>query len=117
MRLRLESLLQCGYQSRLANARLACQQDHAASTLRGLAPTAQEQLQFLFTPYQRRKAGLVLRLEPALHCARGKHLPCLDWIGQALEHHSSQIAVLEEPAGQPSRAWRDQHLTGLRERL
>src|SRR6516225_4895553 len=32
--------------------------------------------------YQRNKAGLVLRLEPALHRARGKYLPCLDWIGQ-----------------------------------
>jgi hypothetical protein len=38
MRLRLESLLQRGYQSRLADARLACKQDHAAFTFRGLVP-------------------------------------------------------------------------------
>ena len=63
MRLRLEPLLQRGYQSRLADARLACKQNHAAFTLRGLVPAAQKQLQFLFTPYQRSKAGLVLRLE------------------------------------------------------
>ena len=59
----------------------------------------------------------MLRLKPALHRARGKYLPCLDWIGQALEHHSSKVAVLEESASQPSRAWRDHYLTGLRVRL
>jgi len=40
MQLRLEPLLQRGYQSRLADARLACKQDHAAFTLRGLVPAA-----------------------------------------------------------------------------
>ena len=95
MRLRFELLFQCGYQSRFADARLARKQDDAAFTPRSLVPTAQEQFQFLFTPDQRGEAGLVLRLETALHRACGKHLPCLDWIGQALEHHRSQIAVFE----------------------
>jgi hypothetical protein len=116
MRLRFELLFQCGYQSRFADARLSREQDHAAFTPQSLVPAAYEQL-LLFTPYQRSKAGLVLRLEPALHRARGEYLPCLDRLGQALEHHSSEIAVFEEPASQPSCARRDHHLTGLRKRL
>jgi len=84
MRLRLEPLLQCGYQSRFADARLSREQDHAAFTPQSLVPAAYEQLQFLFTPYQWSKAGLVLRLEPALHRARGEYLPCLDRLGQPL---------------------------------
>ena len=112
IRPRLESLLERSCQSRFADARLACKQNHATFALRGLVPAPQKQLQFLFAPYQRGKAGLVLRLETTLHRACGKYLPCLDWIGQALERYPSQIAVFEEPASQPSRARRDHHLSG-----
>jgi hypothetical protein len=56
-------------------------------------------------------------MKAALYRAGVKHLPCLDWIGQAFEHYSSEIPVFEEPASQPSCARRDHHLTGLRERL
>src|ERR1700756_6076359 len=112
MWLKLEPLLQCGRQSRFANARLSRKQDHATFALRSLVPAAQQQLQFLFAPYQRGKAGLVLRLKPALYRARGEYLPCLDWISQALQRHFAQIVVFEEAASQPSRAWRDHQLTG-----
>ena len=113
MQLRLESLLQCGYQSRLADPRLACKQDYAAIAFRRLLPAAEEQFQLLLTPYQGSKADLVLRLEPALHRAGRKYLPCLNWLGQALEFYLPQISVFKEPASEPSCARCDQLQTGL----
>ena len=58
--------LQGGGETRLADARLAREQHHAAVTTLRTMPLAQEQVDFLFAPDERRQRRLVQRLETAL---------------------------------------------------
>src|SRR6266545_7894906 len=60
---------------RLANTRLPRKHHHSAFALRDMSPPGQQQLDFLFTPKQRRQLGLVHRLEAARHAARSQQLP------------------------------------------
>ena len=66
-----------------------------------LLPAAQEQIDLLAAPDERRRAR-AQRLEPALGGARAQHLPCRDGLGEAFERDCPEIAVVEEAAGQPA---------------
>jgi hypothetical protein len=55
----------------------------------------------------------------ALHRARGKYLPCLDWIGQALEHHARvmaarRLSVSRRDSAEADGAARCSDATGIR---
>jgi hypothetical protein len=108
-----EPLLQRADDARLADARLARQQHHAAVARLRLMPVPEQQLQLALAADQRHQARGVQRLEPALEGAGAQHLPGPHLLAQAAERDLAEIAVLEEPAGEQLRRRRDQHLTGF----
>jgi hypothetical protein len=82
-RFRALSLLQCGSQTGLSDARLACQDDGAPLADGGLPPSSQQRLQFLFAPHQRRQR-IVMLCESALNCARPDDAPRPMWLNESL---------------------------------
>src|SRR5262245_49022798 len=117
VRLILDPLAQRERNVRLADPWLTRQEHHPTFTLRGVSPPAQQQLDLLFTPEQRRQLGLVHRLEAALHAARSQHLPNLYRLRPALQRDRAEIAVIEVPPSEPARARTNQHGPWLRQRL
>ena len=98
-------------------ASLTDQQHHSAFTLLGLTPAAAQQLELLLAPDQRGQRDLMLRLKSALNRALGHDLPSADRFVKAFERDAAKFPVSEMAAGQPSRARRDHHHAGLRQRL
>src|SRR5215470_7950814 len=72
VRLRTKALLHCLCDPRLANARLAGNQDDLPIPLLGLHPAAQQKLDVLVATDERRRC-CTERLEPALHRALPDH--------------------------------------------
>src|SRR5258708_38111836 len=99
MRLAGNPLGQRRGQARLSDARLAREQDDATLAALRLVPASQQQLQLLVAAHQWRHAGLVQRLEPALRGAEAHHLHGSRGLGEALEYHRAEVAIVEEPAG------------------
>jgi hypothetical protein len=56
-------------------------------------------------------------LEPALHLAGPYHLPSLHRFRKTLKRHRAEIAVFENPAGEPARFGRDDKRAGVGEGL
>src|SRR5262245_26019495 len=117
VRLILDPLAQRERNVRLADPWLTRQEHHPTFTLRGVSPPAQQQLDLLFTPEQRRQLGLVHRLEAALHAARPQHLPNLYRLRPSFQRERAEIAVIEVSAREPARARANQHYPWLRQRL
>src|SRR5215813_6834763 len=117
MRLALEALVKCERNVRLADTWLPCKEHHPAFTLRGVSPAAQQQLDLLFTPKQRRQLGLVHRLESARHVARPQHLPNLYRLGPSFQRERAEIAIIEVPPCELARVRTDQHRPGHGQRL
>src|SRR5499433_252261 len=117
VRLTLEPLAKRERNVRLADTWLPRKEHHPTFTLRGVSPPAQQQLDLLFTPEQRRQLGLVHRLETALHAARPQHLPNRYRLRPALQRERAEIAVIEVSSRESSRARADQHCPWLRKRL
>ena len=117
VRFGLEPLLKRQRNVRLADTRLSGQHHHAAFALPGVLPAAQQQLDFLVTPEQRRQSGFVLRFKAALHFARPQDLPGRYRFRPAFERDRAEIAVFEMPSGEPARTRGDHHRTRLGERL
>ena len=86
---------------RLADAWLAREQDDRALSALRLLPAAQEQIDLLAAPDERRRAR-AQRLEPALGGAHAQRLPCRDGLSEAFERDCPEIAVVEEAASQPA---------------
>src|SRR5262249_3785854 len=114
VRLALEPLAQRQRNVRLADTWLPHKHAHSTVALRTVSPPAQQQLDLLFPAEQRRQLGLVHRLEPALNAARPKHLPNLHRPRPTFQRQTTEIAVIEELASDPSRARADQHCPRLR---
>jgi hypothetical protein len=72
-------------------------------------PTSQQQLQLFVAAQQRRHAGLVQRVEAAFRGAEARDLPRLHGLGEALERHRAEVAVIEQPAGEAMRGRFDRH--------
>jgi hypothetical protein len=70
------------------------QDDRALAALR-LLPAAQEQIDLLAAPDERRRAG-AQRLEPALGGARAQRLPCRDGLGEAFVAETGSLARTRE---------------------
>src|SRR5262249_52178552 len=119
--LALEPLFKRERNVRLADAWLTRQQHYPTFSLRGVSPSAQQQLDLLFTPEQRRQLGLVHRLEPALHAARPPHPPKTlaspPGIPPPLHRNGPETAEIEGPASELARLRADQHCPWLRQRL
>ncbi len=117
VRFTLEPLAKRKRDVRLADTRLPGKHHHSAFSLRGVPPSAQQQLYLLFAPEQRRQLGLVPRLEAALHAARPQHLPDRYPLRPAFQRDRAEIAVIEVPPSEPAGARADQHRPRLRQRL
>src|SRR5262249_52077674 len=102
---------------RLANTWLPREEHHPTFTLRGVSPPAQQQLDLLFTPEQRRQLGLVHRLEAARYAARPQHLPNLYRLRPSFQRERAEIAGIEVPRRQPARLRADHHCPWLSKRL
>src|SRR5262249_36934610 len=117
VRLTLEPLAKRERNVRLADTWLPRKHHHSAFLLRRVSPPAQQQLDLLFTPEQRRQLGLVHRLEAALHAACPQHLPHLYRLRPAFQRERAATAVIEVPSREPTRLRADQHCPWLRDRL
>src|SRR6516165_7170962 len=102
---------------RLADPWLPRKEHHPTFTLRGVSPPAQQQLDLLFTPKQRRQLGLVHRLEAARHATRPQHLPNLYRLRPSSQRERAETAIIEVPAYELARLRADQHCPWLRQRL
>ena len=56
-------------------------------------------------------------VEAAFRGARAQDLPRLHGLGEALEHHRTEVAVIEQPAGEAVRGRFDHHRVRFGERL
>ena len=111
------SLEQRRAQARLSDAGLAREQDDATLAALRLFPTSQQQLQLFVAAQQRRHAGLVQGLEAAFRGAEAHDLPRRHGLGEALERHRAEVAVIEEPAGEAVRGRLDHHRVRFGERF
>ena len=93
------------------------EQDDAARAALRLLPTAQQQLQLVVAAQQRRHAGRMQGVEAAFRGARTQDLPGPHRLGEALERHRAEIAVIEEPAGEAVRGRLDHHRVRFGKRL
>src|SRR5215831_18756915 len=112
----------------LADAWLAGEQDDGALASLRLLPAAQEQIDLLAAPNERRRTR-AQRLEPALGGARAQRLPRRDGLGAPFERDRPEIAVVnrlvyvilaedrlvlpEAKAPQPTPEFHDGALNGL----
>ena len=116
VRLAAQPLEQGLREPRLADARLARNQDDRALAALGLLPAPLQQRQLLVAADERRGGRAQCRkaaFDHALaHDPRG-----YDRRGKALDLDRPQILVVEQPGGQPPRARPDHHRPRLRQRL
>src|SRR6516162_3951457 len=108
VRFTLEPLFNRERNVRFADTRLPRKHHHSAFLLGRVSPPAQQQLDLLFTPEQRRQLGLVHRLEAALHAARSQHLPNLYRLRPSFQRERAEIAVIEVPPCELARLRADQ---------
>ena len=104
-----EPLLQCRSNPGLADAGLTGNQHDLTFAVLGLGPPSQQQLDFLVAADERAQRRRTQCLETALDRALAEHLRGRYRLGQPLDRDSPEIAVVEEIANQPPRAFRDQH--------
>ena len=107
MRLRAEPLLRGRQQPRLADPRLAREQDHPALATLGLLPAPQQQLHLLLAPDQRRQGRRVERLEPARCRADAEDAVRPDRPGEALGLDGTEVGAREQAADELARAFGD----------
>src|SRR5262249_43667660 len=117
VRLVLEPLFKRERDVRLAYTRLARKHDDSTFALRSVSPPAQQQLDLLFTPEQRRRLRLVHRLEAARHARRSQHLPNRYSLPPAFQRDRAESAKTEGPRREPTRLRADQHCSRLSQRL
>src|SRR5262249_28644530 len=98
VRLARDPLLQGGTEAGLANARLARKQHHAAFASFRAMPLAQQEVDLLLTPDERREHRPMQRLEPAFDGALANHLVGVDRPRKALHLDGTEIAAFEEIA-------------------
>ena len=103
-------------EARLADAGLTSQDDHAAFASFCLAPSPRQQIDFLSTADQWRRAGPQC-LEPAQHAAFADHAPGVLWLGEAGERFRPQIDEVEQVTHLPPGAVGDDDRVGLGETL
>ena len=89
-------------ESRLADARLAGNQHHASFTALRLLPAADQQLDFLVTPDERRFPRAQC-LEAAQHPALANNPPHRLRLGEAGQRLRPEIGEIEQPADLPAR--------------
>jgi hypothetical protein len=104
-------------QARLADPGLAREEHDLALPGPGLPPAAEEQLQLLLAPDERRRRAAVPRLEAALGPAFGDDAEGRDRCREALERLRPERLELEELAHQPAGGGGDHHLVGPGEGL
>src|SRR5262245_39766115 len=90
-----QSLQQRAGEPRFPNAGFPRQQDYPALAIDSLRPAVQQQRELRLPSDQWRQRGPMLCLKAALNRACTKYLPRLYWIGQTLQRHATQVAVLE----------------------
>src|SRR6202030_1459981 len=100
VRLAFEALAQRRAQPRFADARLARQQYDLPLTRIGALPAAQQQVQLLLAPDQRRQVAAAQRLEAAFDRAWPQYLPDRNRLGEACKADRPKVAVLEKAAGE-----------------
>jgi hypothetical protein len=103
VRLALDTLRERGGESRLADARLAGDQHHPSFAALCLLPAADQQLDFLVTPDERRLSR-PQRLEAAQHPALANDPPGRLRFGKTGERLRPEILELEQGADLPPRA-------------
>ena len=90
------------HEPRLADARLAVDQHHPSFAALRLLPAAQQQLDFLLAPNERRLPR-AQRLEPAQHPALAEHPPRRLPLGEARQRLRAEIGKIEQSADLPAR--------------
>src|SRR5262247_180730 len=100
----LQPLLERKRNVRLADSRLSGQHHDTTFALRGIVPAAQEHLDFIVAPEQRRQSGGVLRFKAACRSARAHDLPSRCRLGPAFERDRAEIAVVAEITTVPGSA-------------
>ena len=100
----MKALRQCCDDARLAEARLAGDQNDLAVTGLGTGQAAQQQVDLFVAADQPGLRRSTQRLEPARNDARAQYPPSPHWPGDALDLDGAEIAVVEEIANQPARA-------------
>ena len=101
---------------RLADARLAGNQHHASLAALRLLPAAQQQLDFLLAPDERRLAR-AQGLEAAQHRRSRQDPPGALRLGEAGKRLRAEICELEQPADLPARRFADDQRIGCGQRL
>ena len=94
-------LLQRVHQARLAQARLADEQDDLTHALLGLLPALLQQADLVVAAGQRREPGRPRRLDRALAFADALHLEELDGLRHPLELSRAEAGALELAPDQP----------------
>ena len=114
----LQQLTQAPRQPRLADARLAGQEDHSAAAGLRLPPAIEEQLHLRHASDQRRQPGCLARRKAAFHAAaRPQHSPGRHRCPESLEVVGAEVGKLEQVANQPPGARADHDRPGVRQGL
>src|SRR4029077_4116135 len=90
----LDRRLERGRQARLADARLACEQDYLTIAGPGTPPSPEKDFEILLAPDKQRLAR-AQRLEPALGGPLAAHPPSTHRLSVAFRLDSAQIGVFE----------------------
>src|ERR1700730_1820386 len=117
VRLAFEALAQRRAQPRFADARLARQQYDLPLTRIGALPAAQQQVQLLLAPDQRRQVAAAQRLEAAFDRAWPQYLPDRNRLGEACKADRPKVAVLEKAGGEAMGGLGDHERAGIGEAL
>ena len=117
VRLTVQLLAQRAQQARLADPRLARDQDHLAVAVPGPGPAFHQYRQLVLTADERRQALAAQRLEAAFGVAFALDPEGRERQGEALEAGGPKIGQLEQAADQASGRLADDHLAGRRQRL
>ena len=107
MRLGPDVLGQGDREPRLADTRLAGDQNHSSFAALRLLPTADKQLDFLVTPDEGSQASCMQRFEPAFHRTCAQYRPGVHRPGDALEVLCPKVLKLEQIAEQFAGAFCD----------
>ena len=115
--LALEPRAHFAHQTRLADPRLARQQDDMPLAVFGLLPPAQQQRDLLVAADQRRQARRLSRLEAPFGATLAFDPPGGKRLGEAFETLRAEILEIEHAAEQPPRRLADDHAARRRKRL
>src|SRR4029077_15283961 len=117
MRLGPDVLGQGGREPRLADTRLAGDQNPSSFAALRLLPTADKQLDFLVTPDEGSQASSMQRFEPAFHRTCAQYRPGVHRPGDALEVVCPEVFQLEQVAEELSRTFGNNHRVRFRNAL